>query len=182
MTSTAWLQRWSELSTSAWMSTAMQKMKLSTILPRCGQYSPGLTALLAMCYMQTQLEIQQAVRAIHQLRQEYDSTLGPLEIAEARIAERQKRPNMEFVHDDASRRLAIEVEEIKAGQVELRKELKKAQEEERALRRTALALKEDVDCKINSINIDNACMQERQQYKYRRIESTLTAKTQGLKL
>lgn len=76
-------------------------------------------------------------------------------MAETRIAERQKRPTTEFVNDPATQRLVREVGEIKDVQKELQSQLKQAQEEERALRRAALALQDDIDCKINSINIDN---------------------------
>lgn len=36
-----------------------------------------------------------------------------------------------------------------------------------ALNRAVYELEEDVACKTNSLNLDNQCMQRRQQYKYR---------------
>ena len=50
---------------------------------------------------------------------------------------------------------------------QLQAKLQEASANLRSLNRAELALQEDINIKTNSINIDNQCMQRRQQFKYR---------------
>lgn len=52
--------------------------------------------------------------------------------------------------------LASEVEEIEKVVKELEEQKRVSLDAVRTLKRAALALQEDIDCKINSMNIDNA--------------------------
>jgi hypothetical protein len=56
---------------------------------------------------------------------------------------------------------------VNAEQLQAR--LDSAQASLRGLNRTRDALLEDIAIKTNSLNIDNKCMQSRQQYKYRAV-------------
>ena len=60
-----------------------------------------------------------------------------------------------------------EVSQIEQAIDVLRAKLRDAEFHLKALNRAELALEEDISVKTNSLNIDNRCMQRRQQFKYR---------------
>uniref|UniRef100_A0A3Q2Q1W4 Tektin n=1 Tax=Fundulus heteroclitus TaxID=8078 RepID=A0A3Q2Q1W4_FUNHE len=86
-----------------------------------------------------------------------------LTLAQSRLALRQQRPGKEQCHDPAQAQLLAEVQQLTAHINKLREEVGQSEEEQRALARCQLDLKESIDTKANSLYIDEViCMQHRE--------------------
>ncbi|XP_021172531.2 tektin-1 [Fundulus heteroclitus] len=86
-----------------------------------------------------------------------------LTLAQSRLALRQQRPGKEQCHDPAQAQLLAEVQQLTAHINKLREEVAQSEEEQRALARCQLDLKESIDTKANSLYIDEViCMQHRE--------------------
>eukprot|EP00055_Hartaetosiga_balthica_P008292 m.30362 g.30362 ORF g.30362 m.30362 type:complete len:396 (-) comp6225_c0_seq1:4227-5414(-) len=116
-----------------------------------------------------QLEIASTERTIDDLEGDIEDKMPTLQVAKDRLTRRSNRPQQELVRDPAHFTLLREVEEISATIQDLRKELKEEKQVLLSLNRTRLELEEDIACKKNSLNVDNKCMKQRQEYKYRSV-------------
>lgn len=117
--------------------------------------------------VKTNGEIEVLERTIKELEDDIRAQEAPLQVAETRLDKRLIRPNVELVRDDPQYGLITEVNEINKAMDQLRDQLDVAEDNLRALNRIRLTLEEEINVKTNSLNIDNRCMQRRQQYKYR---------------
>ena len=72
------------------------------------------------------------------------------------MSKRADRPDKELVRDPAHYSLLREVEEIERAVVNLQQQKEKSVETCRALKRSVMILNEEIACKTNSLNIDNA--------------------------
>ncbi|EGD81899.1 hypothetical protein PTSG_02584 [Salpingoeca rosetta] len=115
----------------------------------------------------TRLEIESMERLTEDLNASIDDKVPTLQLAQTRRQKRTLRPGHELVKDPAQATLSREVQEVQAAMGDLQAQKDSAEKALLSLRRTALELEEDVKCKTNTLNVDNACMQKRQQYKYR---------------
>lgn len=113
-----------------------------------------------------QQEIAVQDRNVAELNDTVAARDGPLRLATTRLERRQGRPNVELVRDSAQHALVHEVGALDISVEQAQMRLGEAETTLRTLLRSELALKEDIDCKTNSINIDNACMLSRQKLKY----------------
>lgn len=116
---------------------------------------------------ETQTEIDSQDKSIRDLNQAIKDKDAPLMLAETRLHKRSGRPNVELVRDSVHAALVDEANLISEVCEKLRLDKSQAEEAHRALLRDEQSLMKDIDTKINSINIDNQCMQRRQHYKYR---------------
>ncbi|KAK5617023.1 hypothetical protein CRENBAI_016503 [Crenichthys baileyi] len=86
-----------------------------------------------------------------------------LTLAKSRLALRQQRPGKEQCHDPAQAQLLAEVQQLIAHISKLHEEVAQSEEEQRALARCQLELKENIDSKASSLYIDEVvCMQHRE--------------------
>eukprot|EP00043_Microstomoeca_roanoka_P004143 m.47868 g.47868 ORF g.47868 m.47868 type:complete len:397 (+) comp12355_c1_seq1:159-1349(+) len=115
----------------------------------------------------TRLEIESMDRLVQELEDAIEDKVPSLKVAQTRLTKRGARPDHELVKDPAQFTLIREVKEIEGAVEDLRCQRKDAESALLSLRRTAVELEEDVTCKTNTLNVDNTCMQKRQQYKYR---------------
>lgn len=115
----------------------------------------------------TRSELDEQARAIVSLRQTIDDRDAPLKMAETRLTRRTQRPNVELVHDPVEDMLVAEVQDIEAALEAFRQQLGDAEAAHRALVRAEQMLQEDIGVKMQSLTVDNRCMQRRQQFKYR---------------
>jgi len=92
---------------------------------------------------------------------------APLAMAETRLSKRTYRPNVELVHDPVEDVLVKEAQDIESAVESLRVNLSEAEAAQRGLVRAENALIDDINTKMQSLSVDNRCMQRRQQFKYR---------------
>ncbi|KAM9733320.1 tektin-1 [Menidia menidia] len=86
-----------------------------------------------------------------------------LSLAQARLALRCQRPGKEQCHDPAQAQLLAEVQQLSTHIDKLREDALQSEEEQRALARCQLALREDIEIKAKSLYIDEVvCMQHRE--------------------
>eukprot|EP00050_Salpingoeca_kvevrii_P002037 m.185850 g.185850 ORF g.185850 m.185850 type:complete len:403 (-) comp10522_c0_seq1:250-1458(-) len=117
----------------------------------------------------TQVEIQSQETCIQELEDTIEARMAPLKVAQTRLQKRSERPNVELVRDSAHTSLLKEVSAIEDTIEQLRSQLSVADASLRSLNRAALQLEEDLAIKTNSLNLENRCMQLRQEFKYRTI-------------
>lgn len=133
---------------------------------RLSQYSDALNH-----DKQQQIKTQVSISAQEKLIKSLEDLIAereyPLMLATTRLEKRTSRPNVELVRDHVQASLTGEVSQIQQTQEQLQAKLQEASANLRSLNRAELALQEDINIKTNSINIDNQCMQRRQQFKYR---------------
>eukprot|EP00049_Salpingoeca_infusionum_P019166 m.360529 g.360529 ORF g.360529 m.360529 type:complete len:398 (-) comp19082_c0_seq1:401-1594(-) len=115
----------------------------------------------------TRVEVQSQERTVQELEEAIEDKVPLLKLAQTRLTRRAARPNVEQVTDPAQLSLIREANEIERAMNDLREQLKQAESTLRALNRAVLDMEEDIACKTHSLNLDNKCMQRRQQYKYR---------------
>lgn len=115
----------------------------------------------------TELEIDAMERLKDELSDTIDDKMPTLEVATTRLQKRTMRPGKELVRDPAQATLSREAREIQSAIQDLQQQKAETEKTLLSLRRTALELEDDVKCKKNTLNVDNSCMQKRQQYKYR---------------
>ena len=101
---------------------------------------------------------------IEKLKEAIHQKVGPMMLAQTRLGMRSQRPNNELVRDPVQYGLVGEVGEI-GGSVEgLRTRLAESESALKALNRNELTLKENIDIKTKTLEIDESqCMTLRSQ-------------------
>lgn len=115
----------------------------------------------------TRSEISDQDNTIKGLKTTIQDQDAPMAMAETRLTKRTYRPNVELVHDPVEDVLVKEAQDIDAAVESLRVQLSDAEAAQRGLIRAENQLVEDIETKMQSLSVDNRCMQRRQQFKYR---------------
>ncbi|XP_016144519.1 tektin-3-like [Sinocyclocheilus grahami] len=90
---------------------------------------------------------------------------NPLKVAQTRLEERSRRPNVELCRDNPHHRLVTEVREIEDTIHKLRESLMEAENTLQTLVKTKVALEHDLSIKANSLFLDQEkCMGTRKSF------------------
>ncbi|KAJ8283485.1 hypothetical protein COCON_G00023350 [Conger conger] len=104
-------------------------------------------------------EIFQTEMLIESLRKAIRDKENPLKVAQTRLEERTRRPNMELCRDNPHHRLVGEVREIEDTIQKLRDRLAEAESALQMLVKTKVTLEHDLSVKANSLFLDQEkCM------------------------
>ena len=85
----------------------------------------------------------------------------PLKLAETRLENRTTRPNVELCRDHVQYGLTDEVKQLEATKRALEEKLKQSQHALDGLENNLHRINEDLATKINSLTLDNRCMDAR---------------------
>eukprot|EP01135_Chromosphaera_perkinsii_P008109 Nk52_evm25s1129 gene=Nk52_evmTU25s1129 len=107
----------------------------------------------------TEEEIRITETTIADLENSIAEKLDPIRIATARLDTRSQRPNMELVKDPATFAIEYEITVIKKAIQLLRNNIKDANSALMRLRRTKVAIADDLEKVEKSISIDEACLE-----------------------
>ncbi|XP_072310731.1 tektin-1 [Eucyclogobius newberryi] len=109
------------------------------------------------------LEYNQQQSIFEELKASIGENERSLSLAEARLALRDKRPSKELCFDPAQSQLLNEVQQIKAYIAKLREAVDRSKDEQRALVRCQLDLKENIEKNSATLYIDEVlCPQHRE--------------------
>ncbi|KAL0983778.1 hypothetical protein UPYG_G00132690 [Umbra pygmaea] len=104
-------------------------------------------------------EIFQTETLIESLKKALRDKENPLKVAQTRLDERTRRPNVELCRDNPHHRLVAEVREIEDTILKLRERLMEAENTLQMLVKTKAALEHDLSVKANSLFLDQEkCM------------------------
>ncbi|TSL04179.1 Tektin-3 [Bagarius yarrelli] len=110
-------------------------------------------------------EIYQTEVLIETLKKAIRDKESPLKVAQTRLEERTRRPNVELCRDNPHHRLVSEVKEIEDTINSLRERLKQAENTLQNLVKTKVALEHDLSLKANSLFLDQEkCMSMRKSF------------------
>ncbi|KAM8836637.1 tektin-3 isoform 1-T2 [Spinachia spinachia] len=110
-------------------------------------------------------EIFQTEMLIESLKKALRDKECPLKVAQTRLEERTRRPNMELCRDNPHHRLVGEVREIEDTIHKLQERLMEAQNTLHTLVRTKVTLEHDLSIKANSLFLDQEkCMSTRKSF------------------
>ncbi|KAM4820326.1 tektin-4 [Thomomys bottae] len=110
-------------------------------------------------------EISDQEHQISGLKQAIKDKEAPMRVAQTRLYQRSRRPNVELCRDRAQFRLLSEVEELNMSLTMLREKLQDAELALRNLEDSRMALEKDLAVKANSLFIDREkCMAHRHRY------------------
>ncbi|XP_036427914.1 tektin-3 [Colossoma macropomum] len=110
-------------------------------------------------------EIFQTEMLIEALKKAIRDKESPLKVAQTRLEERTRRPNVELCRDNPHHRLVIEVREIEDTIHKLRERLMEAENTLQNLVKTKVALEHDISVKANSLFLDQEkCMSMRKSF------------------
>eukprot|EP01147_Barroeca_monosierra_P004229 gene4229-6567_t len=103
----------------------------------------------------TKSELESMERVVEDLDCDIQDKLPNLKLAKARLQKRNLRPDTELVRDPVQLTLSREVQEIEDSLNGLQREKADAEHTVLSLRRTVVELEDDVNCKTNTLNLDN---------------------------
>ncbi|XP_048869956.1 tektin-3 [Brienomyrus brachyistius] len=104
-------------------------------------------------------EIFQTENLIEVLKKAIRDKESPLKVAQTRLEERTRRPNIELCRDSPHHRLVTEVREIEETMGQLRERLQAAEGALQTLVKTKVSLEHDISIKANSLFLDQEkCM------------------------
>ncbi|XP_029954441.1 tektin-3 [Salarias fasciatus] len=110
-------------------------------------------------------EIFQTEMLIESLKKALRDKECPLKVAQTRLEERTRRPNIELCRDNPHHRLVVEVREIEDTIHKLQERLMEAENTLQALVKTKIALEHDLSIKANSLFLDQEkCMSIRKSF------------------
>uniref|UniRef100_A0A673K167 Tektin n=1 Tax=Sinocyclocheilus rhinocerous TaxID=307959 RepID=A0A673K167_9TELE len=110
-------------------------------------------------------EIFQTEMLIEALKKAIRDKENPLKVAQTRLEERSRRPNVELCRDNPHHRLVTEVREIEDTIHKLRERLMEAENTLQTLVKTKVALEHDLSIKANSLFLDQEkCMGTRKSF------------------
>ncbi|XP_006635248.2 tektin-3 [Lepisosteus oculatus] len=110
-------------------------------------------------------EIFQTEMLIETLKKSIRDKESPLKVAQTRLEERTRRPNVELCRDNPHHRLVSEVREIGDTIQKLKERLRDAEHTLQTLVRTKVSLEHDLSVKANSLFIDQEkCMGMRKSF------------------
>ncbi|XP_066560481.1 tektin-3 isoform X2 [Amia ocellicauda] len=110
-------------------------------------------------------EIFQTEMLIEALKKSIRDKESPLKVAQTRLEERTRRPNVELCRDNPHHRLVTEVREIEDTVQKLKERLRDAEHTLQTLVHTKVSLEHDLSVKANSLFIDQEkCMGMRKSF------------------
>ncbi|XP_016101811.1 tektin-3 [Sinocyclocheilus grahami] len=110
-------------------------------------------------------EIFQTETLIGALKKAIRDKENPLKVAQTRLEERSRRPNVELCRDNPHHRLVTEVREIEDTIHKLRERLREAENTLQTLVKTKVTLEHDLSIKANSLFLDQEkCMGMRKSF------------------
>ncbi|XP_059386264.1 tektin-3-like [Carassius carassius] len=110
-------------------------------------------------------EIFQTETLIEALKKAIRDKENPLKVAQTRLEERSRRPNIELCRDNPHHRLVTEVREIEDTIHKLRERLREAENTLQTLVKTKVTLEHDLSVKANSLFLDQEkCMGMRRSF------------------
>ncbi|XP_056325777.1 tektin-3 [Danio aesculapii] len=110
-------------------------------------------------------EIYQTEMLIEALKKAMRDKENPLKVAQTRLEERTRRPNVELCRDNPHHRLITEVREIEDTIHKLRERLMEAENTLQTLVKTKITLEHDLSIKANSLFLDQEkCMSMRKSF------------------
>lgn len=109
----------------------------------------------------TQEEIAEIEAEIRGVEAAIDAKKGPLKVAYTRLELRKERPGIEFCKDSPAIGLHEELRQLEKSLAELNLRLEEANANRDRLCRTLATISHDLDLKINSLNLDNRCLDVR---------------------
>ncbi|XP_035997981.1 tektin-3 isoform X2 [Fundulus heteroclitus] len=113
----------------------------------------------------TMQEIFQTEMLIESLKKALREKENPLKVAQTRLEERTRRPNIELCRDNPHHRLVGEVREIEDTIQKLQQRLLEAENTLQTLVKTKVALEHDLSIKANSLFLDQEkCMSMRKSF------------------
>ncbi|XP_037133764.1 tektin-3 [Syngnathus acus] len=113
----------------------------------------------------TMQEIYQTEMVIESLKKALRDKESPLKVAQTRLEERTRRPNVELCRDNPYHRLVEEVREIEDTIRKLQERLLEAEGSLQSLLRTKVTLEHDLSIKANSLFLDQEkCMSIRKTF------------------
>ncbi|XP_051926695.1 tektin-3 isoform X2 [Hippocampus zosterae] len=113
----------------------------------------------------TQQEIFQTEMLIESLKKALRDKDNPLKVAQTRLEERTRRPNVELCRDNPHHRLVEEIREIEDTIRKLQERLLDAESSLQSLLRTKVTLEHDLSIKANSLFLDQEkCMSIRKTF------------------
>ena len=114
--------------------------------------------------LQVMAEIRAMEQNIEKLQEAIQQKVGPMMLAQTRLGMRSQRPNNELVRDPVQYGLVDEVGQISGSVEGLKTRLAESESALKALNRNELKLKENINIKTNSLEIDEGqCMTLRSQ-------------------
>ncbi|XP_015226431.1 PREDICTED: tektin-3 [Cyprinodon variegatus] len=110
-------------------------------------------------------EIFQTELLIESLKKALRDKESPLKVAQTRLEERTRRPNIELCRDNPHHRLVVEVREIEDTIQKLQERLMEAENTLQTLAKTKVTLEHDLSIKANSLFLDQEkCMSMRKTF------------------
>jgi tektin-2 len=111
---------------------------------------------------QTEEEIAELENDIRRLVDDIRAKINPNKLAQTRLENRTYRPGVELCRDNVQYGLTDEVKQIEASKKALEEKLRQAQHALDGLEKNLHKINEDIQCKTNSLKLDQACDKSRQ--------------------
>jgi tektin-2 len=111
---------------------------------------------------QTEEEIAELENDIRRLVDDIRAKINPNKLAQTRLENRTYRPGVELCRDNVQYGLTDEVKQIEASKKALEEKLRQAQHALDGLEKNLHKINEDIQCKTNSLKLDQACEKSRQ--------------------
>lgn len=110
---------------------------------------------------QTEEEIAELEDDIRRLNDAIRAKINPTKLAQTRLENRTYRPNVELCRDNPQYGLTDEVKQLEASKKSLEEKLKQSQHALDGLEQNLHRVNEDLQCKTNSLKLDDQCMASR---------------------
>ncbi|XP_013390065.1 tektin-2-like [Lingula anatina] len=120
----------------------------------------------------TEEEIAQLEEDIRGIERAIRDKINPMKLAQTRLENRTYRPNVELCRDHVQYGLTDEVKQLEATKKGLEEKLRQAKHALDGLEQNLHRINEDLACKINSLMLDNRCMDTRKKLTIRPFSST----------
>lgn len=131
---------------------------------------------------QTEEEIADLENEIRRLNDAIRAKINPLKLAQTRLENRTYRPNVELCRDNAQYGLVDEVKQLEASKQALEEKLKQSQHALDGLEKNLHRINEDLQCKTNSLRLDEQCMQSRDKLKQTQLNRPMTTEERNCTL
>jgi len=114
---------------------------------------------------QTEEEIAELEEDIRRLNDAIRAKINPMKLAQTRLENRTYRPNVELCRDNPQYGLTDEVKQLEASKKALEEKLKQSQHALDGLEQNLHRINQDLQCKMNSLKLDQQCMASREKLK-----------------
>ena len=107
------------------------------------------------------LQISNAETEIKNLKQAINNQVSPMQVAQTRYSNREKRPNIEYCHDHVEAGIKSQIHILNADIGNLEYQLERVHERRKELRLTLARVEDDFNSKMLSLELDQQCLQLR---------------------